>query len=326
MKIAAIAAIAGIFLAICQAQGKEVFTRGVHDPCIAKENGAYYVFATARGIDIRQSDDLVHWRRIGQVFDSLPAWATAEIPAARNLWAPDISFFNGEYHLYYAVSTFGSNRSCIGLATNKTLDPKGAGYKWTDHGKVIESKKGDDWNAIDPNIFLDGEVPWLCCGSFWSGIKMCQIDPRTGKPLNSRMVSLASRPGVQAIEAPFLVRHGDFYYLFVSFDHCCKGVNSDYKIMVGRSDRVSGPYLDQKGQPMLKGGGTLVLAGQGRMRGPGGQSVLVEGGKYSLVYHFYDAESNGTPCLQIRPLKWENDWPIAGDPLPGVTEPDAGGP
>jgi arabinan endo-1,5-alpha-L-arabinosidase len=77
---------------------------------------------------------------------------------------------------------------------------------------------------------------------------------------------------------------------------------------------------------MLKGGGTLVLQGQGRMRGPGGQSVLVEGSKYSLVYHFYDAESHGIACLQIRPLNWENDWPIAGSPLPGVMEPDGGGP
>ena len=101
---------------------------------------------------------------------------------------------------------------------------------------MIESKKGDDWNAIDPNIFLDGEVPWLCCGSFGSGIKLCQIDPRTGKPLNGRLIGLATRPEAQAVEAPFIVRRGDFYYLFVSFDHCCRGVNSDYKIMVGRSE------------------------------------------------------------------------------------------
>src|SRR5208337_3512084 len=128
-RAAKVVAIACLCLAlqpspILQTQAKEVFARGVHDPCIAKENGIYYVFSTARGIGIRQSDDLVHWRRIGRVFDSQPAWAKREIPASNDLWAPDISYFNGEYHLYYAVSAFGRNRSCIGLATNKTLDPK----------------------------------------------------------------------------------------------------------------------------------------------------------------------------------------------------------
>ncbi len=331
-KIVRFVAFACLYLAIQlspirQTQAKEVFARDVHDPCIAKENGTYYVFSTHDGIHILQSDDLVHWRHAGRVFDSQPAWARREIPASNgDLWAPDISFFNGEYHLYYAVSTWASKRSCIGLATNKTLDPKSPDYKWKDHGKVIETRESDDWNAIDPNLVLDGTVPWLCCGSFGGGIKICQIDPRTGKPLNRRLVSLAARPEAQAVEAPFIVRHGRFFYLFVSFDFCCKGLDSNYKIMVGRSERVFGPYFDQKGRPMLKGGGTLVLRAQGRMRGPGGQSVLVEGGKSWLAYHFYDAENNGVPCLQIRPLNWEKGWPIAGGPLAGVTEPDGEGP
>jgi len=305
---------------------KEVFPRGVHDPAMAKENGTYYVFSTGNGIDIRQSSDLVHWRKTGQVFASTPAWVRSEIPGARNIWAPDISFFDGEYHLYYAVSTFGSRRSCIGLATNKTLDPASPAYHWSDRGKVLESGEKDDWNAIDPSIVMDGKTPWLCCGSFWSGIKLCELDPQTGKPQNHQIISLATRPQAKAIEAPFIVRYGSFFYLFVSFDYCCRGVNSDYKIMVGRADHVAGPYTDRQGRAMLQGGGTLVLQGEGRMRGPGGQSLLADGNKWWLVYHFYDADSRGMPCLQIRPLNWENDWPVAGDPLPGVTQPDLGVP
>ena len=305
-----------VLLLVPQTHGQAGLARGVHDPCIAKEGGSYYVFSTGKGIGIRRSSDLVHWQWVGHVFDALPTWATRAVPAADSLWAPDTSFFNGEYHLYYSVSTFGSNRSCIGLATSKTLDPNSRDYKWQDHGKVIESKDHDDWNAIDPNIVLDEtNRPWLSFGSFWSGIKMCEIDARTGKPFPNRppLISLAARPKAKAIEAPFVVHHGRHYYLFVSFDHCCRGADSDYKIMVGRSDKVFGPYAGKNGRPMLQGGGTLALEGQGRVRGPGHNAVLIEGGKYWLVHHFYDAQDNGVPYLQIRPLTWDADgWPVAG--------------
>jgi arabinan endo-1,5-alpha-L-arabinosidase len=309
-----------------QARSADYYARRVHDPCIAKENGNYYVLYTSRGIDIRQSNDMVNWRYVGHVFDTVPEWAKREVPGARGFWAPDISRFNGEYHLYYAISTFGSKHSCIGLATNKTLDPKSADYHWQDRGKVIQTGDREDYNAIDPSIFLDGDVPWLCFGSFWSGIKLVRIDAATGKPTNDRLVSLAARPIEKSVEAPFIVKHGRYYYLFVSFDHCCRGVNSDYKIMVGRAEHVDGPYSDKQGRPMLGGNATLVLQGEGRVHGPGGQSVLVDGNKYWLTYHFYDADSQGVPCLQIRPLKWEKDWPIAGDPLPGMKQPDNSGP
>jgi arabinan endo-1,5-alpha-L-arabinosidase len=305
-----------------QAGAADYFARRVHDPCVAKENDNYYVLSTTRGIDIRQSTDLVNWHYVGRVFDAIPDWARREIPGARDIWAPDVSRFNGEHHLYYAVSTFGSKHSCIGLATNKTLDPKSPDYHWKDCGKVIQTGDREDFNAIDPSIVIDGDAVWLCFGSYWSGIKLCRIDAATGKPADSRLISLASRPQEKSVEAPFIVRHGKYYYLFVSFDHCCRGVNSDYKIMVGRADRVDGTYSDRQGRPMLEGGGTLVLQGEGRVRGPGGQSVLVDGDKYWLVYHFYDAENNGIACLQIRPLKWQNDWPVAGDPLPGMKQPD----
>ena len=85
--------------------------------------------------------------------------------------------------------------------------------------------------------------------------------------------------------------HGEFYYLFVSFDHCCRGVNSDYKVMVGRSRSLTGPYVDRAGKPMLEGGGTLVLAGAGtgRLRGPGHNAILRDGDKDWFVHHYYDA-------------------------------------
>ena len=161
--------------------------QGVHDPAIIRQRDTYYLFVTngppGSLIPIRCSPDLHQWKLCGHVLDQLPEWAVKEIPGARAPWAPDISFFNGKYHLYYAVSTFGSMNSAIGLATNKTLDSSDPDYKWVDEGMVLRSYKDkDDWNAIDANLFIDGGKDyWLIWGSYWSGIKMRRMDPHTGK-------------------------------------------------------------------------------------------------------------------------------------------------
>ena len=292
--------------------------RNVHDPTIIRDGETYYLFSTRAGIAVRCSPDLTRWRLCGDVFGHLPQWGVEDVPGLRGLWAPDVSYFNGKYHLYYSASTFGSNRSSIGLATNRTLDPLSDQYKWEDQGKVIGSSMADDWNAIDPNLVLDEEgQPWLAFGSFWSGIKLRKIDPSTGK-LSARdqtLYSLASRPRTRdlpgAIEAPAIIRKNGYYYLFVSFDLCCRGVNSTYHLRVGRSRSVTGPYTDRSGKPMMEGGGTLLLEGAGRWRGPGHCAILQEKGGEKLVYHAYDAEARGIPTLRITPLAWDAaGWPI----------------
>ena len=295
----------------------------VHDPSVIRRGDTYTLFSTGRGVPIKKSGDLIRWEDAGRVFpeaEGMPEWAAREIPGAQTLWAPDISLFAGEYHLYYSVSTFGSQRSCIGLATNKTLDAASKDYRWLDRGKVIDSRPGrDDFNAIDPNVALDDQgTPWLAFGSFWGGIKMVRLDPRTGLRAaeGGDIRPLASRPPPDAIEAPFIVRKGDFYYLFVSFDYCCRGAKSDYNIVVGRSKEIAGPYADRDGKPMTEGGGTPVLAGYGRVRGPGHNAVLLRAEGDILVHHYYDADEAGAVKLQVRSLRWAKDgWPIAGEPL-----------
>ncbi|HUG89512.1 MAG TPA: arabinan endo-1,5-alpha-L-arabinosidase, partial [Planctomycetaceae bacterium] len=248
-------------------------------------------------------------------------WTREKVPRVRNLWAPDVAFLGGRYHLYYSVSSFGSNQSCIGLATNTTLDPAAEDYEWVDQGPVIctSPEAGDNFNAIDPQIVLDenGE-PWMSLGSFWSGIKLVRLDPETGKrhATDTAIRPLATRPPPGAIEAPHIHPRDGWHYLFVSFDHCCRGVRSDYKIMVGRSKSLEGPYVDREGTPLLEGGGTLVLESDGDVRGPGHNAVLSDSGRDWLVHHFYDAEARGVPTLQIRPLTWDADgWPRAGEPV-----------
>jgi hypothetical protein len=295
--------------------------RHVHDPVIIREQDAYYIFSTGPGVPMRRSRDMRNWKRIGRVFaEDVPAWACEQIPGARDVWAPDISYYNDRYHLYYSVSTFGSQRSCIGLATNTTLDPASPDYGWVDHGKVIESFPDRmDFNAIDPNLVLDqAGQPWLAWGSYWGGIKLARLNPETGKRLDEAgpIHALAARPTKHAIEAPFLTYHDGHYYLFVSFDKCCRGVASNYKIMVGRSREITGPYVDYHGRPMRAGHATTVLAGYDEFRGPGHNGILRQSGDDWLVHHMYDARAKGRRTLQIRPLIWGRDgWPVVGEPL-----------
>lgn len=296
----------------------------VHDPCIAKAGGRYYVFSTGHVGDEggllpwRVSDDLMHWKYGGAVFDRLPAWAEEAVPGTRGLWAPDIAYCNGEHRLYYSCSTFGSNRSAIGLVTNETLDPAAPGYAWRDRGLVTSSSREDEFNAIDPAHLEDRDGNhWLAFGSFWSGLKMLRLDPATGKPPpGAELHSLAARPVPEgapgAIEAPFLIERGGWYYLFASYDYCCRGTASSYYLVVGRARRPLGPYAGRDGRPMLEGYGTLLLRGNRDFRGPGHNAVLADGDRHWLVYHAYDARRDGAPTLRISPIEWTEDgWPTA---------------
>jgi arabinan endo-1,5-alpha-L-arabinosidase len=293
---------------------------GVHDPALAAELDSYYVVSTdtgpPRNLPLRRSRDLRQWELIGTVFDAIPEWIRAEIPGITDLWAPDVSHFRDKFHLYYSASTFGLNRSIIALATTRTLDPASPDYEWVDGGKVIESHLEDDWNAIDPNILLDEDgTVWMSFGSFWSGIKLRRIDSATGLPSNEdpTLYSLASRPRAApyfgAVEAPFLIRRGVYYYLFVSFDQCCRGAESTYNIRFGRATEVTGPYRDKGGIPLLEGGGSLVLGSGAKWKGPGGQSVFRDAAGDYLVFHAYEA-ATGRPSLHIRRINWEDGWPI----------------
>lgn len=306
---------------------------GTHDPSIAKEGNTWYVFATGKApgggqFEVRCSTDLHQWKACGQVFSAIPEWIQKRSPGTKDLWAPDISFVNGEYRLYYAYSLFGKNTSGIALATNKTLDFASPNYRWVDHGLVLESKTGDNFNAIDPNFVRDRKGhDWLAFGSFWDGIKMRRLDDKTGKlsTTDTKLYSLARRarpanpepapPGLpanwQAVEAPFIVRHNGYFYLFTSWDLCCRGTKSTYKTMVGRAKSVTGPYVDETGKPLSEGGGTELLTANARWLGPGGESVLMNPkGDDLIVFHAYDSKT-GKPSMQLSTIDWTGDWPHA---------------
>jgi len=434
-----------------------------HDPSVVKlSDGRYLHAATAMGLLI--SDDRVTWTPAGKVFDRSPSWTDAYTDSSHMLWAPDLSYHNGTYYMYYSASKAGSQNSAIGVATSTT----GTSGSWVDKGKVLESTTGDTFNAIDPNLIVDAAGRWwLSFGSYWSGLRMVEIDPATGKRLDDKTITIAKRKpldsnvwfalvnrnsgkaldvvhddpattntdeskvdgakttqwtrddrasqqwqfvdagggyyklvnrnsgkvldvpasstadgtmldqwtdnggrnqqfnlegygsgyvrlinrnsgkavsvkdsstsdGADVVqstdvsgtnqewmlqpvttvgggadsswyypeEAPFIVKHGSYYYLYASLDACCAdNLSATYRVVVGRSTSVTGPYADRNGRAMTSGGGTEILASHdGVVYGPGHQAVLADTDGDILFYHYYapNKDGGGSGCHYCR--------------------------
>ena len=282
----------------------------VHDPSMVRTPGGYLLLSTHNGIEARTSADRIGFRRASAALAQVPWWVRLYNPDG-DVWAPDVSFHNGIYRLYYSASSFGSNRSAIGLATSTT----GAPGSFVDRGVVYRSSTRDNYNAIDPSLLVDPKTGrwWLSFGSHWSGIHMIAIDPATGMQSSTDRTRyhLARRPEApNAVEAPSIIARDGWYYLFTSFDTCCRGTSSTYRIMVGRAISPTGPYVDRSGRRLLDGGGTEILASHGRVIGPGGQSVMHDVDGELLVYHYYDAEAGGRETLGVNLLGWDAaGWP-----------------
>lgn len=296
----------------------------VHDPVMIKQKDTYYLYCTGNGISVFSSKDLKTWKNEPQVFAEKPVWADAVASDFKNhIWAPDISFHNNIYYLYYSVSAFAKNTSAIGVTTNTTLDPKDPAYKWVDQGIVIQSIPNRDlWNAIDPNLTFDeNNTPWLAFGSFWEGLKLVKLNPdlkSIAQPQEWHTIAKRKRtfeladsdPGDGALEAPFIFKKNGYYYQFLSWDLCCRGKESTYKVVVGRSKTITGPYLDKEGKSLNEGGGTLLIQGDNNWYGAGHNSTYTFDGKDYIIYHAYSAKENGRPVLQIKQLQWDAAlWP-----------------
>ena len=284
----------------------------VHDPSpIIRCGGVLWIFSTGPGIISYHSTDMRNWKPGPRVFAQLPAWAHQAVPGNHNfIWAPDVIFLHGRYLLYYSVSTFGAKRSVIGLATNKTLNPKSPEFHWIDRGLLIGSDRRDNYNAIDPGVICtaNGKL-WMSFGSFSSGIKLMELNARNGlaNAVHRRIYSLAWH---RTIEASQIVHYGTWYYLFVNWGYCCRGVHSTYNIRVGRSHSITGPYRDAQGVNMLKGGGTLFLNSIGPFIGPGQAGVFNNHGVLYFTCHFYNGLLNGYSQLSVMRMVFNSSgWP-----------------
>lgn len=307
-----------------------VDTPFVHDPVMAYEDGKYYLYCTGHGITQMSSTDLKHWTISKEGVlkkEEIPAWTHDSVPGFENhIWAPDIIKYRGKWYLAYSCSTFGKNTSAIGLLSNTSLSNKDG---WKDEGCIIASKDDrDNWNAIDPNFIIDKKGrPWMTWGSFWDGIQLIQLDKKTlhvkkgAKPhtiarrhavgdTSAEPNPTSQYAGTNAIEAPFIMKHGDYYYLFASWDYCCRGIKSNYRVVIGRSKNVSGPYLDKEGRDMRDGGGTLILEGDKKEYEAMGHCAayhLPDIPADLFICHGYSVEKNGISVLVKKRINWTND-------------------
>ncbi len=308
-------------------------TAFVHDPVMAHENGTYYAFYTGRNIGFATSADRKTWtvHRDG-LLTAIPKWTRDSVAKFKShIWAPDIIRWHGRWWMAYSCSTFGKNTSAIGLLSCTSLEKA----DWQDMGCLVASREGrDNWNAIDPNFCEDGQGNlWLTWGSFWDGIQQSPLAV-AHTPDGRKTLRLADKPrtiarryykntpqgfqnptskhaGLNAIEAPFIFRHGEYYYLFVSWDYCCQGMKSTYRTVVGRSRSISGPYLDREGKPMSEGGGTLIIEGDKQQYEAAGHCAAYHFADGDLfICHGYAIALGGQSVLIQKPIRWVDDWPV----------------
>ena len=304
-----------------------VDTPFVHDPVMAYEDGVYYLYCTGHGITQMTSTDRQHWTlsREGVLPNGkIQAWTHDSVPGFEtHIWAPDVVKYRGKWYMGYSCSTFGKNTSAIGLLSNKCLSDKDG---WKDEGCIVASRGNrDNWNAIDPNFIIDEKgKPWMTWGSFWDGIQLIPLDKTMHPKKGAKPQTIARRhavgdasaepnptskfAGTNAIEAPFIMRHGGYYYLFVSWDYCCRGIKSNYRVAVGRSKNVSGPYLDRDGKPMLEGGGTLLLEGDKKEYEALGHCSAYSFSDGDVFFcHGYSVAKNGASILVQKRIHWTED-------------------
>ena len=267
------------------------------------------------------------------VLERVPQWTFDSVPDFKgHIWAPDIIKWHDKWWMMYSCSSFGVNTSAIGVMSNATLDPQSENYLWQDNGAVVVSHKEDNWNAIDPNIVIDdNDKPWVVWGSFWDGIQMAPLDDTMHILSGYKPQTIARRyaPGCEpdepnptskfagpnAIEAPFIFKHNGMYYLFVAWDYCCRGSLSNYRVAVGRSLSVSGPYQDRSGKDMRLGGGEIFIEGdKTEFEALGHCSVYNFDGEDWFFCHGYSVSKNGAPLLVQRKIAWTADgWPVVAN-------------
>lgn len=283
----------------------------VHDPSLVARGVTprYMLFSTHNQAHI--STDRTAWLRLEGPLQPVPEWTRPY--GNGGMWAPDVTFRDGRYWMYYTAATTSGSSMAIGLATSTTAEPR----SWVDRGMVIDSNSQSAYNAIDPDLLVDPSGRWwLAFGNVSRGVHVVELDPSTGKVKSGVSPVKVATATDGAITAPALYHHDGHYYLFAAYGSCCPPLVGagppTQRIRVGRSSSPTGPYVDDAGTGMLSGGGKTVLAPHGDYAGPGGPNPVYDPADDSdlLVYHYYDRRLNYTSFLGINYMGWSaSGWP-----------------
>ena len=302
MKKTLILIAAVVFCSSSKAQIGEPF---IHDPSTIQEsNGKFFTFGTGGG---------------GLISDDGWSWHSGAVRPGGGA-APDAIKIGDRYLVAYGATgggLGGGHKGIIYTMWNKSLDPTSPDFKYSDPIMVAWSENDEDCDAIDPGLMLDPSTGklWMSYGTYFGYIRLVELDPKTGRRVEgNKAIDIAID-----CEASDLIYHNGWYYLLGTHGTCCDGVNSTYNIVVGRSRQVTGPYVDNMGREMLKGGGKMLIAAGDRKTGAGhfGRMVLANGIEKMSCHFEADYDRSGYSVLDVRPLLWKNDWPMAGKKFKG---------
>ncbi|RZJ86528.1 MAG: arabinan endo-1,5-alpha-L-arabinosidase [Chryseobacterium sp.] len=298
-----------------------VLNLSLPDPTIIKAaDGNFYLYATEdiKNVPIYKSKNLTEWEFAGTAFTNN---TRPNFEPNGGIWAPDINLINGKYVLYYSMSVWGGEWTCgIGVATAD--QPQGP---FSDKGKLFRSNEIDVQNSIDPFYIEENGKKYLFWGSF-RGLYAIELSE---DGLNIKTGAEKQRVAGTAFEATYIHKKGNYYYLFASVGSCCEGVNSTYKLVVGRSESLMGPYVDKNGKNMMDNGYTIVIDNNSRFVGNGHCSEIVqdEKGNDWITYHGVDVNNPKGRILLLDQIKWDNNnWPYVegGSPSINTTKPAFG--
>lgn len=271
----------------------------IHDPStVAECEGKYYTFGTGGG---------------GLISNDGWTWHGGGVRPGGGA-APDVIKIGDRYLILYGATGGSPNhKGAILTMWNKTLDPTSPDFKYSEPMVVATSDGYEECDAIDPGAMLDPTTGrlWLTYGTYFGYTRLIELDPKTGglkkgnKPVDVAIVC----------EASTLVYRDGWYYLLATHGSCCDGANSTYNVVVGRSKKITGPYIDNVGRSMLEGGGKMVVATRGNLIGPGhfGHIILEKGVEKMSIHYEADLEQGGRSVLGILPVVWKDGWPVAGE-------------
>jgi xylan 1,4-beta-xylosidase len=271
------------------------------DPSVIRVGRDYWATATtsqwAPIFPLLHSTDLVNWESRGAVFQTPPSWS------AGSYWAPEISADGGRFFVYY---TARKKEGPLCVAVADAARPEGP---YTDRGALVCQEAG----SIDAVAVRDENgrryLVWKEDGNSRKLPTLLWAQPLSDdgvRLVGEKTEILRNEAPWEAhlVEGPYILRRGDWFYLFYSADACC-GRRCNYKLGVARSRRLLGPWERFPGNP--------ILAGNEQWKCPGhGTIVQDQAGRTYLLYHAYEAstfEFVGRQGL-LDEVTWNADgWP-----------------